>query len=185
MGWFRKPVWTQVYRGFESPPLRHFLRPRSSAPEFSTAHGPLARESVAWGYPGGIGAFAGRNAVRPTRAGGERQAPRAQGAARLWLLRSRPDQVHVAPLLGTRRTPPARAGRPTRFGGEGGIRTPGGLLTRTRFPSELLKPLGHLSTKSACSPVKAPGRLVGAAFIKESGELFQRLSGTLVGWRPN
>ena len=31
------------------------------------------------------------------------------------------------------------------FGGEGGIRTLGKLLTHTRFPGVLLKPLGHLS----------------------------------------
>ncbi len=43
------------------------------------------------------------------RTGGVRQAPRAQEAARLWLLPSGPDQVHAAPLLGTRQTPPARA----------------------------------------------------------------------------
>jgi|SaaInlV_200m_DNA_3_1039701.scaffolds.fasta_scaffold10837_2 hypothetical protein len=29
--------------------------------------------------------------------------------------------------------------------GERGIRTPGTLITHTRFPSVLLKPLGHLS----------------------------------------
>lgn len=31
------------------------------------------------------------------------------------------------------------------FGGEGGIRTPGTLLTYTRFPGEHLRPLRHLS----------------------------------------
>ena len=31
------------------------------------------------------------------------------------------------------------------FGGEGGIRTRGGLLTLTRFPGVRLKPLIHLS----------------------------------------
>ena len=31
------------------------------------------------------------------------------------------------------------------FGGEGGIRTRGGLLTHTRFPGVRLKPLIHLS----------------------------------------
>src|SRR5262249_841596 len=60
--------------------------------------------------------------------------------------------VHAAPLLGTRQTPPSRAGHAprdaerTETGGEGGIRTPGNLVGCTRFPSELLKPLGHLST---------------------------------------
>ena len=33
------------------------------------------------------------------------------------------------------------------IGGEGGIRTPGTLLTYTHFPGVLLKPLGHLSRK--------------------------------------
>jgi hypothetical protein len=32
------------------------------------------------------------------------------------------------------------------FGGQGGIRTRGGLLTHTRFPGVRLKPLIHLST---------------------------------------
>ena len=32
------------------------------------------------------------------------------------------------------------------FGGEGGIRTRGTVLAHTRFPSERLKPLSHLST---------------------------------------
>ena len=36
---------------------------------------------------------------------GIRQAPRTQAAARLWLLPSGPDQVHAAPLSGTRQTP--------------------------------------------------------------------------------
>ena len=31
------------------------------------------------------------------------------------------------------------------IGGESGIRTHGTLVRHTRFPSELLKPLGHLS----------------------------------------
>ncbi len=34
------------------------------------------------------------------------------------------------------------------FGGEGGIRTRGGLLTHTRFPGVRLKPLIHLSVKT-------------------------------------
>ena len=33
------------------------------------------------------------------------------------------------------------------FGGEGGIRTRGGLLTHTRFPGVRLKPLIHLSVE--------------------------------------
>ncbi len=37
-----------------------------------------------------------------TPEGEDHQAPRAQGAACLWLLRSRSDQVRTAPLLGTR-----------------------------------------------------------------------------------
>ena len=104
---------------------------------------------------------------RTAREGGTHQAPRAQEAARLWLLPSGPDQVHAAPLLGTRRTPPSRAVRKT--GGEGGIRTPGNLLGCTRFPSELLKPLGHLSTQSACSHrvlrFGAPGRRMGSTLL--------------------
>src|SRR5688572_14657047 len=42
-----------------------------------------------------------------TAEGEDRQAPRAQGAACLWLPRSRPDQVRIAPLPGTRRSPPS------------------------------------------------------------------------------
>ena len=37
------------------------------------------------------------------------------------------------------------------FGGERGIRTPGGLLTHTRFPGVRLKPLIHLSGARDCS----------------------------------
>ena len=37
------------------------------------------------------------------------------------------------------------------FGGEGGIRTRGGLLTLTRFPGVRLKPLIHLSCDFDCS----------------------------------
>ncbi len=37
------------------------------------------------------------------------------------------------------------------FGGEGGIRTRGGLLTHTRFPGVRLKPLIHLSEAAHCS----------------------------------
>ena len=103
----------------------------------------------------------------PAREGGVRQAPRAQGTARLWLLPSGSDQVHAVPLLGTRRTPPSRAGlAELRNGGEGGIRTPGNLLGCTRFPSELLKPLGHLSVPRLLAG-EAPGRWIGAILLPQ------------------
>ncbi len=35
-----------------------------------------------------------------------------------------------------------------KYGGKGGIRTRGGLLTHTRFPGVRLKPLIHLSAKA-------------------------------------
>ena len=36
----------------------------------------------------------------------------------------------------------------TSFGGEGGIRTRGGMLSHTRFPGVRLKPLIHLSERA-------------------------------------
>jgi hypothetical protein len=47
----------------------------------------------------------------------------------------------------TKRGERAQVDRHLENGGEGGIRTPGELLAHTRFPSEFLKPLGHLSTR--------------------------------------
>jgi hypothetical protein len=44
------------------------------------------------------------------------------------------------------------------FGGEGGIRTRGGLLTLTRFPGVRLKPLIHLSSLFIVS-VRSTGKL--------------------------
>ena len=42
--------------------------------------------------------------------------------------------------------------------GEGGIRTRGKLLTYTRFPSVLLKPLGHLSINEPANEKKKKGK---------------------------
>jgi hypothetical protein len=42
-----------------------------------------------------------------------------------------------------------------RDGGEGGIRTHGPVLPGTRFPSVLLKPLGHLSSRFATSDTRS------------------------------
>ena len=69
----------------------------------------------------------------------------------LWLLRLRPDQVHTGPSHGTQRTQPraasmlARTVETAEADRRGGDSNPRSACADTRFPSELLKPLGHLS----------------------------------------
>ena len=78
-------------------------------------------------------------------------------------------------------------------GGEGGIRTPGGLVAHTRFPSELLKPLGHPSTlNSRLLTGLVPGQEMGTGTVaavvcrgnafrtaKEKLSLLSSLGGTI------
>src|SRR5262245_22321093 len=92
------------------------------------------------------------------REGETHQAPRAQEAARLWLLPSGPDQVHAAPLLGTRRTPPSRAAR--RLAERGGFEPPATLWAALAFQASSLSrsvtsPRIRLLARAAA---RAPGR---------------------------
>ena len=66
--------------------------------------------------------------------------------------------------VGSLTAPPKKQERPSRAfafrGGQGGIRTRGGLLTHTRFPGVRLKPLIHLSTaEPAMLPLGPHGAL--------------------------
>ena len=51
-------------------------------------------------------------------------------------------------VMGGNEKRPGKGRRSRCPGGEGGIRTRGGLLTHTRFPGVRLKPLIHLSGKA-------------------------------------
>ena len=79
---------------------------------------------------------ASRGKTHAAREGETHQAPRAQEAARLWLLPSGPDQVHAAPLLGTRRTPPSRAA--WRMAERGGFEPPAGFWPALAFQASSL-----------------------------------------------